>query len=405
MSEQEPNPTPGAPGGGEHELDTFEGRLSARLASAAAVAAGGGVALAGVEAAVARRRAVRRRRYGMVAAAACVAALGGGAALASRSAPPRDVVRTGAPTTTSPPAAPCILPGDFGVIGQVELTGDQMAHLIARHGERPLSPRVMEQPPTLDGDTYETLREVPELAITVEQLRQMGYDLDAADGPVWTVPPSTTTTTTAPGGPTPFETWAQVLRDAGLLTPEQEAEIAAGRGISLTVEQAQVMQEYWDGIAPDGGPVASTVPPGGEVGPPRCDVPSTLPLARNGRQVDDTAVPEGQEVWAVYLDVYPGPRTAGDVSDPETRWFAATARSAEAGYYAGIFPLHCDLGASPSWAGPLADDEVALASAAYFETEAQARVASAAIPGEERVAPVRLSCVDAADPITGWAHR
>ena len=75
-------------------------------------------------------------------------------------------------------------------------------------------------------------------------------------GSVTTTTAATTTTevpTTEPApsssGQTPFEQWADVLREGGLLTAEQEAEIAAGRGISLTPEQSQVLQAYWDGQA------------------------------------------------------------------------------------------------------------------------------------------------------------
>jgi cell division septation protein DedD len=55
----------------------------------------------------------------------------------------------------------------------------------------------------------------------------------------------TSSTTTQPGDPTPFEVWVEVLRDAGLLTPEQEAEAAAGRGFELTGEQSAVLEEHW----------------------------------------------------------------------------------------------------------------------------------------------------------------
>ena len=92
-------------------------------------------------------------------------------------------------------------------------------------------------------------------------------------------------------GQTPFEQWADVLREAGLLTAEQEAEIAAGRGISLTPEQSRVLQAYWDGQA--GIPTTTVLalptptPPAGTVEVPCEDAGGPGPQPAAGRPARD----------------------------------------------------------------------------------------------------------------------
>ena len=58
-------------------------------------------------------------------------------------------------------------------------------------------------------------------------------------------------------GQTPFDAWADALRAAGLLSPEQEANIQAGGGISLTTEQGALLAR----LGYMGAPIPPIEPP------------------------------------------------------------------------------------------------------------------------------------------------
>lgn len=194
--------------------------------------------------------------------------------------------------------------------------------------------------------------------------------------PTTTAPPQTTTSIATPEGSTPFEQWASLLRDRGLLTPEQEDEIAAGRGISLTQEQSAVLQEYWDsqaGVTPTSTLVAPVDPvdqvpttdDGTGFGEPcRSRQPGsttttpTTSIAPGGSE----AASSEQGVWAVYLYILEGHRNPDDSimtglermaeimkgSEPNQKTLAANARAAAAahGLVAWEGTLDCDEGAT-----------------------------------------------------------
>lgn len=74
---------------------------------------------------------------------------------------------------------------------------------------------------------------------------------------------------------TPFDEWTDVLRQAGLLTEEQEAEVAAGRGFGLTDGQSEALEDYWASQVPTTTAPASTAtdpwsPPNRPVDPVVC---------------------------------------------------------------------------------------------------------------------------------------
>lgn len=199
----------------------------------------------------------------LAATAAIVVSAGGGG---------REQVRAGVPIA----ASPCLRPGPDHTIGYASLRDDQTVALIKADLVEHFTPSdVIRLGGTilLTTKQYEALRIAGE-PIDVSQLAQMGYDLSVS-GPATTAPTTTTApspTTALPEGTTPFEAWASVLRDRGLLTPEQEAEIAAGRGISLaTDEQRSAIDEAFPPAVPTpNGPVAELAAPGGKPGPPIC---------------------------------------------------------------------------------------------------------------------------------------
>ena len=222
-----------------------------------------------------RRRAALLVASGVAAAAAILALI-----LVLPSYRDASEVRTGRVPSTLDGDVPCIGPGANGTIGYVVLNPVQ-GRVLVDAGISPeegldgtVTPGVLfgGEPLLLTAVQYEVLREGGE-PITAAQLVEMGYDVDAG-GPATTVSTTTTTppsTTTLPEGTTPFEAWITALRERGLLTPEQEAEIAAGRGISLDGDQSAAIEEAFPSPEPPvNGPVASASTPGSAGGPPLC---------------------------------------------------------------------------------------------------------------------------------------
>lgn len=186
-------------------------------------------------------------------------------------------------------------------------------------------------------------------------------------------PPSTSSTlapivppTTTPGT-TPFDLWAQVLRERGLLTPEQEADIAAGRGISLTAEQSQVIDALWRSDTTTTDPPAPTPYCTGEDGR-LVAVDPTLAVEPVPGASSDDQIPagdgqvelrfdEGTTSWLVAVDVFDplGSGVDGDV-DPERRWLDAQRVLLAAGYRANLALVSCLDADAEAVLRPLADE-------------------------------------------------
>jgi hypothetical protein len=253
--------------------DEFAETLRRRMQDAVEPIEGGGFRIDEIHATA---RARHHRRAVGAAVAAAVAAISVGVAVFATREDDHEQVRAGV-STTAAAQEPCLQPGAEGSIGYVRLTNDQRVALLQASIETD-SPDLLsavmgeDAPVLLSGGQYEALRAAGE-PIDTRQLRQMGYDLGTG-GPATTAPTTTGApppTTTLPEGTTPFDAWVAALRDRGLLTPDQEAEIAAGRGISLTPEQSRVMDELF-GAPPQtmNGPVADPGSPGGVAGPALC---------------------------------------------------------------------------------------------------------------------------------------
>lgn len=295
--------------------DPFEQRLTERLRSTADPIDGDGVTRAGVAAAVvADRRRHQRTRGLLVTAAAVVAVLGGLAAVARSGDDGNERVIAAETTTTLAPCAdlPPVPADPFArwfrlTSAQAEALADAGLIVDDRAGEPDHGTLVgveglqllgglqlgpiqeqQEQMLVFDPDALHFLRsedlvtDAQEAAIaggTVPPLTQEQVDLLLARFPdllavprsgdllIYGSDPSTTgdpatTTTTWAEGETPFDQWADHLRTLGLLSAEQEAEIAAGRGISLTPEQSAAMQDYWDQQAAATSTTALSFAPG-----------------------------------------------------------------------------------------------------------------------------------------------
>lgn len=374
--------------------DPFTDDLGARMHAAADHLDGTGVTRLGVDAAVGHRRRLRTRSL-VAGAAAALVLVGGLAAVAALGREDgAERISTAAPTTTDPGCA---------------------------------------------AGTPSSLLSQAQVDAVIEDARSLGHA-------------TATTVATAHveegSGQTPFQEWVEVLREAGLLTVEQEAEAAAGRGFALTEEQSRVLQEHWDAQAqgptttvlvsppttepaedPCSGstpretdttapvttavtsttvPASPTTPEPGSDDHPATTTTTIDPRRPTGapEQVDAGAIKEGDELWAVYLDTWAIPRTSSSVvttttpdghnpvSSGEDRWWAAEGRAAALGYQGTLTELACEEPASGAGLIPPAVGGFQnWAVAVYFATEADARAFAHLLPGTEAATShIRFTC-------------
>lgn len=233
-------PDPGQPDPSSSPAESpelTERRLTARLDRAAGRVRGGAVTEASVAARVTTRARHRRQVRAGVGAVAAALLLVVGISVANRGGDNGETVRVaGPPPSSSVPescgtaalgAAPhIVVPHEVALDSAIKLSeGDQFTLDQAR--------AVLAGQPLVVTDAQ------------ASYLRQHGLD-----------PAHPTTTTTVPPpslepGQTPFDAEAEAFREAGLLTPEQEAQIKAGQGITLTPEESALFEERFQ----PGGPL------------------------------------------------------------------------------------------------------------------------------------------------------
>lgn len=438
------DPTPDPPQAG----DAFTEGLAERLHATADRVDGADVTRVGVTAAVDRtRHRQARTRAAVVGIAATIAVLGGVAVATRTGEDPSEKLSTAGPGQSAEtrcrgedlpvPTDPlgwfrltdrqAEVLNDAGIITAAQARSGSL-HIVlltyeemrALEGTEPLGQQLFEvgqvDTELIDGlrsaglltaDQEQTLAGGTSPYLTEEQAEWVFAQfpdrtaVSAGGGPMTTtvgtsegdqviVPPDNTPLTVPERteGTTPFDEWVEVLRSQGLLTPEQEAEAAAGRGFSLTVEQSAALQAYWDSQAAGSTTTALAFAPSGSAPVPPSTTSPCVPADDGGATTTSSASSEatttiaeatttttavsttvtttapvtaqGDGAWVVYLYVLSGLRSAdGSITPTDEEMSelmaspdtvegarARAARLAAGGRTVQMSNLECDPGAA-----------------------------------------------------------